>query len=299
MANNIKTKTTIKSLKDLGSNSQDKHIKRNEMMRNILWDLILYLEANERIIDNTLIDSVGEEFREKKIQIDTLEMKEKELGFSGGGFKILSGLKNGNDNSIFYDHKFLDNKRIKEIFYGFNLEVQPMTSERHKRGYKNILGHYSKHFRVIQIKERTLQKHNWKTKGLPTLIHEGVHMVADYLGISDTSKSGNHNRKFQSLAMNFMLKTKYSKGAKHCSTGELTSEFWDWLAKNYNMKEVEKAFTDVPIRKPKVHARKREKIVIEGLNEVHTIYSTITKTPDLMALFDSVGIQYELYDAQY
>ena len=53
MANNIKTKTTIKSLKDLGSNSQDKHIKRNEMMRNILWDLILYLDANEKIIDNT------------------------------------------------------------------------------------------------------------------------------------------------------------------------------------------------------------------------------------------------------
>ena len=69
MANNIKTKTTIKSLKDLGSNSQDKHIKRNEMMRNILWDLILYLDANEKIIDNTLIDSVGEEFREKNLAL--------------------------------------------------------------------------------------------------------------------------------------------------------------------------------------------------------------------------------------
>ena len=297
MTSNTKNKTTIKNLKDLGSNTQDKHIKRNEMMRNIIWDLILYLDANERIVDNTLIDSVGEIYRDKKHQIDTVEMQEKEKGFMGAGFKVLSGQKNGNDNSIFYDHEFLNNKRIQDIFFNYNLEVQPVVSERHKKGYRNIRGHYSASTRTMQIKERRILKDTWR-EGITTVIHETVHMMAHYLGISDCSKSGNHNKKFQSLAMNFMIVCEYNKQTKHCSTVKMTDEFWKWLGKAYSMKEVEEAFS-LEAREPQRHPKKREKIVIEGLNQTHTIYSTITKTADLMALFDAHGIQYELYDSQY
>ena len=191
-----------------------------------------------------------------------------------------------NNNSIFGDYHFLNEERKQEILFNVKLEIQPVFSQVKQNRHEG--GHYrqgkTNKAGIMQIKEAVLQPNNWLEVGLMVAVHEKVHNIADYLGISDSSDGKDlHNKQFQALAISMGLKTFWDEDKRHCSTTGLADEFFSWLEKNFDMKQLEKIFSHEAVEKVSQPKKRIKNIVIDTESkEVFTFNHTTTKNQRLI-----------------
>ena len=120
-----------------------------------------------------------------------------------------------------------------------------------------------KDHKVIRIREDILEPENWWNRkhknGITVLIHELVHMVCHFNGVSDCVKNV-HNQKFMSMANHFGLKVIESRKGKKKSydTPALKDEFIKWFEKTFDMEILNKIFSKKVINRP--YARGNTKV---------------------------------------
>jgi len=232
--------TRIKDLVNLGLNKDSTRSEALMIIAKVFFNSFpTFLECGQ------LPPSISRMLEENKSRIDLDEWDSEKEGLSGYGMKW-------------------DFNKANILIETINAKIM---------NHKRQLGHYDpnetttiegKVYKVIRINEGVLEPKTWwhgKKCGISTLIHELVHMISDFNGM----KTGNHDKKFMSIANHFGLVVEEKRKGKKASyhTPRLKDSFMKWFEKTFDMEVLNKIFSKEVINIP--YGRKTKYSVI--LNE--------------------------------